>query len=78
MRERTRETRCLHNLLEDTGIKLTSVASDILGKSGRAMLEALIAGERNPHVLAELALGRLRSKQPALLEWYRSSGRDVY
>ena len=67
-RERTRETQRLHNLLEDTGIKLTSVASDMLGKSGRAMLEALIAGERNPHVLAELALGRLRSKQPALLE----------
>jgi transposase len=68
VRERTREAQRLEKLLEDAGIKLSTVASDILGKSGRAMLEALIAGERDPHVLAEMALGRMRGKHPALVE----------
>ena len=44
------------------------VVSDLLGKSARAMLEALIAGQRDPAVLAELALGSMRRKQPALIE----------
>ena len=66
-RERTREMQRLEKLLEDTGIKL-SVASDITGSSGRAMLEALIAGQRDPAVLAELAHGRMRQKIPALTE----------
>ncbi|KJF19228.1 transposase [Rhodococcus sp. WS3] len=48
VRERTREIQRLHNLLEDAGIKLTTVVSDVMGKSGRAMLEALIAGEHDP------------------------------
>ncbi len=48
--------------MEDTGIKLGSVASDTLGASGRAMLEALIAGESDPERLAELTKGRLRAK----------------
>jgi transposase len=52
--------------LEDAGIKLDSVATDVLGVSGRAMLEALVAGERDPQVLAELAKGRLRAKLPQL------------
>jgi transposase len=66
--EKTREAQRLHNLLEDAGIKLACVASDILGKSGRAMLAALIAGERDPAALADLALGKLRDKIPALRE----------
>jgi transposase len=45
VRERTRQAKRLHNPLEDAGIKITSVVSDVLGKSGRPMLEALIAGE---------------------------------
>ena len=56
----------LQNVLEDAGIKLNCVVSDVLGKSARAMLAALIAGERDPKVLAELALGRLRPKVGAL------------
>jgi len=55
-------------VLEDTGIKLDCVASDILGVSGRAMLEALCQGTTDPELLAELARGRLRKKIPALRE----------
>ncbi|KAA0015717.1 IS110 family transposase [Antrihabitans cavernicola] len=64
--ERTRETQRLHKVLEDGGIKLDSVASDSLGVSGRAMITALIAGERDPAVLADLARGLLRKKIPDL------------
>jgi transposase len=66
--ERQREANRLHKILEDTGIKLDCVASDILGASGRAMLDALVAGTTDPHVLAELAKGKLRAKIPALRE----------
>jgi len=66
--ERQREANRLHKALEDTGIKLDCVASDILGKSGRAMLDALVAGTTDPEVLADLARGRLRAKLPALRE----------
>lgn len=66
--ERTREKQRLEKLLEDAGVKLSVVASDIFGVSGRAMLTALIAGERDGAVLAQLAVGRLRSKIPALAE----------
>jgi transposase len=65
---RQREANRLHKLLEDTGIKLDCVASDILGASWRAMLEALVAGTTDAEVLAELARGRLRAKIPALRE----------
>ena len=65
-RERGREAQRLEKLLEDAGIKLSSVASDILGVSGRAMLEALIAGQRDPDVLADLARRRLRARIPEL------------
>lgn len=68
VRERGREAQRLEKLLEDAGIKLSAVASDILGVSGRAMLDALIAGERDPSMLANLARRRLRSKIPALTE----------
>lgn len=67
-RERSREAQRLEKLLEDAGIKLSAVASNILGVSGRAMLEALIAGDRDPAILAELAKRRLRSKIPVLTE----------
>ena len=67
-RERGREAQRLEKLLEDAGIKLSSVASDVLGVSGRAMLEAMIAGDRDPAALADLAKRRLRSKIPALTE----------
>src|SRR6266851_10325324 len=66
--ERQREANRLHKLLEDTGIKLDCVASDILGVSGRAMLDALVAGTTDPELLAELAKGKLRAKIPALRE----------
>ena len=49
-------------------IKLSTVATDMMGVSGRAMIEALIAGERDPQVLAELAQGRMRVKRAALVE----------
>src|SRR3954454_23430723 len=67
-RERGREGQRLEKLLEDAGIKLSAVASDILGVSGRQMLEALIAGNHDPVALAELAKRRLRSKIPQLTE----------
>jgi transposase len=54
--------------LEDAGIKLSSVTTDILGASGRAMLTALIEGERDVHVLAEMAKARMRPKIPQLVE----------
>src|SRR5213079_49670 len=55
-------------VLQDAGIKLSSVASDVLGVSGRAMLRALVAGTRDPAVLADLAKGALRKKLPQLRE----------
>jgi len=67
-RERTREVQRLEKLLEDAGIKLSSVASDITGVSGRAMLEALIDGQRDPAVIADLAQRRMRSKIGVLTE----------
>jgi len=53
--ERQREANRLHKALEDTGIKLDCVASDILGASGRAMLDALVSGTTDPEILADLA-----------------------
>jgi transposase len=66
--ERTREKQRVEKLLEDTQIKLSAVVSDMFGVSGRQMLEALIAGQRDPKVLAELARGRLRVKHAALVQ----------
>ena len=68
VKERQREVNRLHKALEDTGIKLDCVATDILGKSGRAMLDALCEGTTDPEILAELAKGKLRAKIPALRE----------
>lgn len=64
--ERGRESQRLHKVLEDAGIKLSSVASHVLTKSGREMIDALVAGQRDPEVLAEMAKGRLRAKIPQL------------
>ena len=66
VQDRTREAQRVQKVLEDAGVKLASVASDVLGVSGRRMLDALIAGERDPDVLAELALARMRAKLPEL------------
>jgi transposase len=68
IQDRQREAARLHKILEDTGIKLDCVASDILGASGRGMLDALVQGTTDPEVLAELAKGKLRKKIPALRE----------
>jgi len=66
IRERAREANRLQKVLEDAGIKLASVATDVLGVSGREMLQALLTGTRDPEVLAELARGKLRAKLPEL------------
>jgi transposase len=63
---RAAEIARMEKVLQDAGIKLTSVASKVLTQSGRAMIEALIAGERDPAALAELAKGKLRPKIPQL------------
>jgi transposase len=66
IQDRIRSANRLHKVLEDAGIKLASVANDVLGVSGRAMLDALVEGTTDPAVLTELAQGRLRAKLPAL------------
>jgi transposase len=68
IRERTREKQRVEQLLEDAQIKLSSVISDIFGVSGRQMLQALIAGQRNPKALAQLARASMRSKIATLEE----------
>ena len=68
IRDRTREIQRLEKFLEGSGIKLSAVVSDLTGISSRAMLDALIAGERSPDVLASLAKGSLRRKIPELVE----------
>jgi len=66
IKERQQEANRLHKVLEDAGIKLACVATDVLGVSGRQMLEALVSGTRDPEILANLAKGKLRNKLPAL------------
>jgi transposase len=65
---RTQEVQRLEKVLQDAGVKITSVASTVLSKSSRAMVEALIAGERDPARLADLAQRKMRAKTPALTE----------
>ena len=67
----TAEVQRIQKTLEDAGIKLDSVAADVVGVSGRAMLAALVAGQRDPKMLAELARGRLRNKLPQLRQALR-------
>ena len=64
--DRTRVKQRIEKLLEDALIKISSVLTDVLGVSGRAMIEALIAGQRSPKVLAELARGRARTRRADL------------
>jgi transposase len=68
IQERGREVQRVEKTLQDAGIKLSSVASEVLGKSARLMLDALISGTHDPDVLADLAKGTLRKKIPALRE----------
>lgn len=66
IQERTSEVNRIHKTLEDAGVKLSSVASDVMGASGRDMMRALIAGVADPTAMAELARGKLRAKLPQL------------
>lgn len=66
LEDRAREVNRVHKVLEDAGLKLSTVMSDVLGVSGRAMLTALLSGTTDPAVVAELARGRLRTKRAAL------------
>lgn len=66
VQERVRIVNRLQKVLEDANLKLAGVATDVMGKSGRAMLEAILAGATDPEQLAELAKGRLRKKLPQL------------
>jgi len=66
VRDQAQETNRLHKVLEDAGVKLSTVVSDVMGVSGRAMLAALLEGKSDPVALADLARGRLRAKLPAL------------
>lgn len=76
IQDRAREANRLQKFLEDANIKLSSVASDVLGVSGRAMLNALVSGTNDPAVLAELARGKLRKKLPALRQALTGRFRD--
>jgi transposase len=64
--DRAQEVNRLYRVLEDAGLKLASVMTDVMGRSGRAMLEAILGGSTDAHALADLAKGRLRAKLPAL------------
>jgi transposase len=66
VQQRTDEANRLHKTLEGANLKLAMVASQVLGVSGRRMLEALVGGEQDPEVLADLARGALRAKLPEL------------
>ena len=74
VQDRTREGQRVDKVLEDAGIELASVASQTLSVSGQAMIDALISGERDPEVLADLAKKKMRVKIPQLR---RDTGRTV-
>jgi transposase len=76
IQDRTREGQRVEKVLEDTGIKMQAVASKTLGVSGRAMLDAIIDGERDPEVLADLAKGRLRERIDDLVRALQGELRD--
>jgi transposase len=76
VREVARNTQRIQKSLEDANIKLTTVVSDILGKSGRAVLDALVAGENDPEKLVELTQGRLKAAREKILEALRGKVRD--
>ena len=70
---RAKEIQRLEKVLQDAGVKLTSVASTVWSKSSRAMVEAMIAGERDSVVLADLAKGKMRQKTDRLEEALKSN-----
>ena len=74
MQDRTREQQRIEKLLEDAQIKISSVLSELHGVTGRAMMEALIAGQRDPRALAQLAKGRARKKT----EWLEEALRGFF
>jgi|SRR5215210_788064 len=76
--DRAQEVNRLHRVLQDAGLKLASVLTDVMGVSGRAMVDALLQGTTDPAVLAALARGRLRSKLPALQEALRGHFRPQH
>ena len=76
--DRAQEVNRLHRVLQDAGLKLASVMTDVMGASGRAMVEALLQGTTDPVVLADLARGRLRSKLPALQQALRGHFRPQH
>jgi transposase len=76
--DRVQEVNRLYRVLEEAGVKLASVLTDVMGVSGRAMLDALLAGTTDPTVLAELARGRLRAKLPALRQALHGQFRPVH
>ena len=76
--ECSRHKQRTEKILEDALVKVSAVASDLFGKSGRAMLRALVDGERDPKALAGLALGRLQPKQAQLAEALTGRFRDVH
>jgi transposase len=76
VREAARNTQRIQKALEDANIKLTSVVSNILGKSGRAVLDALVTGETDPEKLVELTDGRLKAPRDLLVEALRGNVRD--
>ena len=78
IRARTAEVNRLHKVLEDAGVKLATVATDVMGVSGREMMHALIAGVADPDTLAELAKARLRSKLPQLRKALTARFREHY
>ena len=78
VQQRTQQINRVQKVLETANIKLSSVASDVLGKSGRDMLEALLAGISDVESLADLARGRLRAKLPALREALEGRVEDTH
>jgi transposase len=78
VQERTQEVNRAHKVLEDANIKLGDVVSDLMGVSARAMLAALVEGQADPEVLAQLAQRRMRSKLDALREALRGQMREAH
>lgn len=68
VREGAQHTQRIQKILEDCNVKLVGVLTDIMGKSGRAILDAIVGGENDPQKLADLAVGKARSKRDALIE----------
>jgi len=76
--ERSREVNRVHKVLEDANLKLASVATDIMGVSGREMLAAIIAGQDDPAVLAQLAKARMRNKIAQLEQALKGHVKDSH